>query len=89
MSAVEIERYGALTIETRGPWAEGEQPPLAEILGITDWGPWAQHNFPCPVCKERASIVDLAGWIFGPCASCAAAGWALTQHPRRRRRWRR
>jgi hypothetical protein len=79
-----VERHGALVIETRGPWSEDERPGLAEIRGVTDWGPWAQHNFPCPVCKERPAIVDLAGWIFGPCPQCSARGWELSCG---RKRW--
>lgn len=73
----EVERIGALVIETRGPWGPDERPALAEIRGVTDWGPWAQHNFPCPVCKERLARVELGGWIFGPCAECRIEGWVL------------
>lgn len=80
----EVERYGALVIETRGPWADSERPALAEVRAVTDWGPWAQHNFPCPVCKERGARVDLAGWVFSPCDHCTVAGWELRI---RHKRW--
>jgi hypothetical protein len=72
-----LTHWGALTIETRGPWAEHEQPGLARIMAVTDWGPWAQHNFPCPVCKDQAAIVDIDGWVFRPCARCRQQGWEL------------
>jgi hypothetical protein len=81
--------YGALTIETRGPWGDGERPALAEIRAVTDWGPWAEHNFPCPVCKQRASIVNIDAWVFGPCAVCQREGWELSFRSRRKRRWER
>lgn len=85
----QTERVGALVIETAGPWRLGEAPPLAEIRAVTDWGPWAQHNFPCPVCKERVARVELSGWVFGPCWECATAGWKLELRPRRTRWWER
>jgi hypothetical protein len=43
----------------------------------TDGGPWAEHNFPCPVCKVRTAIMSLDGWFFRPCWECTDEGWAL------------
>ncbi len=84
----EIEEIGALRVEIRGPWAHAEKPGLARVRGVTDGGPWAQHNFPCPVCKERPARVDIAGWVFGPCSECRIAGWELGwAKPRPRKRW--
>jgi hypothetical protein len=79
----ETERVGALVVQTRGPWSEQERPELAEIQAVTDWGPWAQHNFPCPVCKRWPARVDIGGWVFGPCGMCQAEGWELRRRPRR------
>jgi hypothetical protein len=84
----EVERHGALVIEVRGPWTDGERPGLAEVRAVTDWGPWAQHNFPCPVCKQRAALVDLDGWVFQPCHPCQQLGWELRAPARGKlRRW--
>jgi len=80
---VETEVHGALTVVTAGPVPEGL--PLAPLVGVTDWGPWAQHNVPCPVCKERHAVVNLAGWVFGPCGECRREGWEL--RPPGRKRW--
>lgn len=43
---------------------------------LTDGGPWAQHNFPCPVCKKAFAVMELDGWIFNPCRNCES-NWKL------------
>ena len=47
------------------------------ITVTTDGGPWAEHNFPCPVCKKEIAVMELDGWRFGPCRSCENDGWVL------------
>lgn len=51
------------------------------VVVSTDGGPWAQHNFPCPVCKEANAMMDLGGWIFEPCTKCHERGWQLMFKP--------
>lgn len=55
-----------------------------DITLVSDGGPWAVHDMPCPVCLDRKAIVDLSGGGFGPCAEDAARGWRLVQ---RKPRW--
>lgn len=45
---------------------------------FTDGGPWATHNFPCPVCWEHKAMLNLAGWVAEPCRGCTEEGWALS-----------
>jgi hypothetical protein len=47
----------------------------------TDGGPWAQHNFPCPVCRGRRAVLDLSQGVFAPCWECQRSGWRLTPPP--------
>jgi hypothetical protein len=58
---------------------------LAQIIVATDGGPWAMHNFPCPVCQQRAAILNLNTGIFEPCGIDKAKGWELVQ--RRKNHW--
>lgn len=68
-------------------WPAADGLPVLDVTIVTDGGPWAQHNHPCPVCGDRHAIMDLGGGVFGPCGECTAEGWSLTY--RRRRWWRR
>jgi hypothetical protein len=62
-----------------------ESPPLAKIEIITDGGPWAMHNFPCPVCGVNKAILNLNEGTFEPCGDCIAKNWQLVQW--RHKRW--
>lgn len=55
-----------------------------DITLVSDGGPWAVHNMPCPVCLNRKAVVDLSLGGFGPCWPCRELGWDLV---RRRPRW--
>jgi hypothetical protein len=48
---------------------------LPEMKVFTDGGPWAEHNHPCAVCRERHSILDLSIGVMMPCRECHARGW--------------
>lgn len=52
--------------------------PLTVTL-VSDGGPWAVHDMPCPVCLDRTAIVDLGGGGFGPCGACVSQGWRLVK----------
>lgn len=56
---------------------------LHEPVIVTDGGPWAMHDYACPVCQERKAVIDLSAGHFQPCWSCQEDGW----HVARRRRW--
>lgn len=47
------------------------------ITVYTDGGPWAHHNFPCPICHECVAVLELDGWVFQPCRGCQADGWII------------
>lgn len=47
----------------------------------SDGGPWADHDYACPVCQERKAIINLNTGHFNPCDQCRADGWEV----RRRR----
>lgn len=64
-----------------------DTPELAKIEIITDGGPWALHNFPCPVCGERAAILNLNTGVFEPCGEDRKNGWMIVQW--RHKRWER
>jgi hypothetical protein len=52
---------------------------LAEITIETDGGPWAKHNMPCAVCRNRKAVLDMSSGHFKPCWDCQADGWTLEQ----------
>lgn len=67
---------------TWGQFPEYNIPGVSKITSdpitvTTDGGPWAEHNFPCPVCKKEIAVMELDGWRFGPCRSCENDGWVL------------
>lgn len=53
---------------------------LAEIVVDTDGGPWADHNMPCAVCRQRAAVLNLNTGRFQPCWGCQEDGWETTRH---------
>lgn len=55
-------------------------PPL-EVTLLSDGGPWAIHDMPCPVCLDCKAVVNLNGGGFAPCWSCQRAGWELRRRP--------
>ena len=57
---------------------------LAEIKVVTDGGPWATHNFPCPVCRENKAILNLNEGVMEPCGRCSGFGWQLVHWKNRR-----
>jgi hypothetical protein len=50
---------------------------LAEITVVTDGGPWATHNYPCPVYREKHAVIDLSTGIFQPSWEAQYQGWRL------------
>ncbi len=50
---------------------------LAKIEVITDGGPWASHNYPCPVNHDDHAVIDVATGVFYPSWSAQASGWRL------------
>lgn len=59
--------------------------PLLMPTVVTDGGPWAAHNMPCPVCITRGAMLNLDDGVFHPCDRCRLSGWNLKQ----RRKWKR
>jgi len=55
---------------------------LLQPVMWTDGGPFAVHNMPCAVCRQRHAIIDLSEGAFGPCWECRRLGWRLTPPPR-------
>jgi hypothetical protein len=56
---------------------KGGRPRLVTI--VSDGGPWALHDMPCPVCVEQKAVLDLNTGRFGPCGECQREGWRLTR----------
>lgn len=57
---------------------------LAEIR-VEVPGPFAMHNMPCAVCRERHAVLTLDNGLMQPCWDCQEAGWRLRKT---RARWR-
>lgn len=55
------------------------QYKIAQIVIATDGGPWAKHNYPCPVCWTKPAILDMNIGIFQPCGVCQQHGWQLVK----------
>ena len=51
-----------------------------DITVVTDGGPWASHNMPCPVCQDNHAVLNLNEGIFGPCRKCEKEGWEIIKH---------
>ena len=47
-------------------------------------GPFAEHNFPCPVCHTNPAVLEMTEGVFWPCWSCQEQGWKVTKS---RKRW--
>jgi hypothetical protein len=50
---------------------------LAKIEVMTDGGPWATHNMPCPVCRDNHALLDLSCGVMKPCRHCREKGYRL------------
>lgn len=70
---------------TAEPTYDSLAGPMLVPTIVTDGGPWAAHNMPCPVCYERKAVLWLHDGAFHPCDHCTADGWVL----KKKRRWRR
>lgn len=49
---------------------------------VTDGGPWAFHDYACPVCHETKAILLLHKGVFMPCDQCQEDGWAILRLPK-------
>lgn len=56
-----------------------EEIKPVEIQIITDGGPWAKHNFPCPVLRNRHAVLNLGTGTFHPSWKAQEDGWTLIQ----------
>lgn len=52
---------------------------LMKIEVITDGGPWATHNYPCPVYQDLHAIINLNSGVFTPSRKAESEGWRLIQ----------
>lgn len=52
---------------------------LIEIEIHTDGGPWAEHNYPCPIFWERPSVYELGYGIFSPSWEAQKKGWKIVK----------
>lgn len=52
----------------------------------TDGGPWAKHNYACPICWQEKAILNLNTGVFEPCWRCHRLGWTINRR-RKRLRW--
>jgi hypothetical protein len=58
--------------------------PMMIPTVVTDGGPWALHNMPCPICLQRRAMLNLDDGTFHPCDTCRNRGWELRQRRRRK-----
>lgn len=83
-SGVAFKRVQNAMCRLRDTWGTSTPvriSPLAEIVR-EDHGPFALHNFPCPVCCVRHAVFFLNNGVYGPCRECRKDQWRL-----RKRRW--
>lgn len=52
---------------------------LAEIRVITDGGPWAFHNYPCPVHWKKHAVLNIGTGVFQPSWEAQKDGWMLVR----------
>lgn len=52
---------------------------LAKIKIETDGGPWARHNYPCPVHGDEPAVLNLDDGVFHPSWKAQDAGWMLVK----------
>jgi len=53
---------------------------LAKIE-VNDYGgaPFASHNMPCPICREKPAVLSMNEGTFQPCWSCQRTGWVTVK----------
>lgn len=49
---------------------------------VTDGGPWAEHNMPCPVLGTEHAVLELETGIFNPSHKARKEGWMLVKVPK-------
>lgn len=53
-----------------------------EIVNLKDYGLYATHDMPCPVCGENKAMYDCDSQTFHPCNRCEEAGWVTAKIPK-------
>lgn len=71
-----------MQIEVENP---EECKPLLTVK-VYNGGIYAEHNYPCTVCRENVAILDLSTGIMQPCGRCREAGYSVKKSKRRFRR---
>lgn len=64
-----------------------EKLELLKPTVITDGGPWAEHNMPCPVCLKKSAVLNIGTGVYQPCWDCQKRGVITLQLPKWLRRW--
>lgn len=54
---------------------QGVTPKPRLPIITTDGGPWATHDYACPVCVEKSAVLELGTGQFSPCWPCQKLGW--------------
>lgn len=54
--------------------------PKTEVM---IYGPLAEHNHPCCICREKHSVLDLSRGVMEPCWSCQKEGWRVEKGKKR------
>jgi len=60
-------------------------PKKAKLLKATietDGGPWATHNMPCCIYKDKPAVYQLSGGVFLPSWKAQKEGYMLVKHPK-------
>lgn len=52
---------------------------LQKIKIVTDGGPWASHDYPCPVFRDRPAVLNLSKGIFEPSWEAQDKGYHLVK----------
>ena len=52
---------------------------LLRIDILTDGGPWADHNYPCPVYREEHAVLDLSTDTFHPSWKAQSEGYMIVK----------
>ncbi len=46
---------------------------------VTDGGPWAEHDYACPVYADQHAVLVLDDGVFRPSGAAQRDGWRLVQ----------
>ena len=60
---------------------EIEENPLLKPAVFTDGGPWAEHNMPCCIHRDKPAVLNLNTGIFEPSHKAQEEGWMLIKPP--------